>query len=645
DIQAEKGRIFIQNVGHDSLVGFFIWSKTHFEKKIESQIKVLAGVLGNKYLSDYIWNPAFEEILLVGALPNRFQVTLCYQAVVAWRKQVRHSPFRETDTLEMLLSKIDRDFIREELGLSLTDLTYAEKIENVITEAVWLTLGSLLKDDMSILLTARKIESIIPTIRSKTKLMITEEINRHGPAAMLKQALKDREFHWPVTQPKQVTAGLLLKEFISGYVDNAFGEQGLVIAKQLLDLAFPNKNLDTILESGELIQMLVEEEAHFNFRKNPFFNAFLSFLIELTPKKIKPMSGNQLKKELVGLISRNRPLPTLEIDRVYDLSGNPETATYAQKSLENALIKTTSSLLSFLLLGNDSNVGKVFSDLTSYITQLAERVEEVNHLTTFLNDFINYKWRTAVLNGCLPTLQELGTKNLCEILKSDPGKYIKQFEQNNFRKIKEELHEPLLSAINNTWSDFKNGNPTIDAEMNFEYPDHKSITKKVLNGLEKLAKKVKSKKTLNEQEISSLKELVQKEIQRQKEKISKEIQSFEKYILSKKVPEPPWFIFTQTDSGWKVAEPSAVLKNVSNIFTLQNLFPKKDKESKKALAVFEQLNGLHFSIEMITAHYFYDQIPSELLNIVEHPTKYEKNQTITFLREKRYNEGVNALRD
>ena len=28
DIQAEKGRIFIQNVGNDSLVGFFIWSKT-----------------------------------------------------------------------------------------------------------------------------------------------------------------------------------------------------------------------------------------------------------------------------------------------------------------------------------------------------------------------------------------------------------------------------------------------------------------------------------------------------------------------------------------------------------------------------------------------------------------------------------------
>ncbi len=645
DIQAEKGRIFIQNVGHDSLVGFFIWSKTHFEQKIEGQIKVLAGVLGNKYLSDYIWNPAFEEILLVGSLPERFQVKLCYQAVVAWRKQVRHSPFRETDTLEKLLTGIDKDFIQDALGLTLADLTYAEKIENVINEAVWLALGSLLKDDMSILITARKIESILPTLRSKIKTIITQEINLQGPAAVLNQVMKDIEFHWPESQPKQVTAGLLLKEFISGYVDTPFGEQGLVITKQLLDLAFPNKTLDTIFQSGELIQMLTEEEAHFNFRKNPFFNAFLSFLIELTPEKIKPLSGSQLKKELTGLISRNRPLPSMEIDRVYDLSGNPETATYAQKSLENALIKTTSSLLSYLLIGNNSNVGKVFSDLTSYIKQLAERVEEVNHLTTFLQDLLNYKWRTVILNGCLPSIQELNTTNICSILKNDPGKYIKQFEQNNSRKIHEELREPLLSAIENAWISLKSGNSTLDIEMRFDYPNHESITKKVVNGLKKLSKKVKSKKNINDQEIASIKDYVNKEIQRLEEKLSKEINGFEKLILARKVPEPPWFKFVQTDSGWQVPESSAILKHVSTIFTMENLFPKKDKESKQAYAVFDQLNGLHFAIEMITANHFYDQIPSKLINMVEHPVKFEKNQAIKTLREMRYNEGVIALRD
>ena len=65
DIQAEKGRIFIQNVGHDSLVGFFIWHKARFAQKIEGQLKVLTGILGTRYLADYLSNPAFEEILLV----------------------------------------------------------------------------------------------------------------------------------------------------------------------------------------------------------------------------------------------------------------------------------------------------------------------------------------------------------------------------------------------------------------------------------------------------------------------------------------------------------------------------------------------------------------------------------------------------
>ncbi len=644
DIQAEKGRIFIQNVGHDSLVGFFIWSKSHFAQKIESQIKVLSGVLGHKYLSDYVWNPAFEEILLVGALPERFQVKLCYQAVVAWRKQVRHSPFRETDTLEKLINEIDRSFITQELGLSLQDLTYAEKIENAINEAVWLTLGSLLKNDMSILITARKIEGILPTLRSKIKSIISEEISKQGPAALLKQALSETEFHWPANQPKQVTAGLILKEFISGYVNNPFGEQGLVIAKQLLDLAFPKKNLNTIIRSEELLQMLVEEEAHFNFRKNPFFNAFLSFLIELNPQTIKRMSGDRLKKELSNLISRNRPLPTLEIDRVYDLSGNPETATYAQKSLENALIKTTSSLLSYLLIGDNTSVGKIFSDLTSYITLLATQLEQVNHLTTFLEKIFSYKWKTTVLNGCFPTLKELSTNNLCEVLKDNPIKYIKQFEMNNYRKIQEELHNPLLSLIDSTWSDLKNGNSTIEIEIHLDYPNHNSISDKVVNGLQKVLKKAKGKKTINEQEITSLKEITQKEIQKLKERISKEIQNFEKLIGSKKVTEPPWFKYSQTGSGWQVHDASEVLQDVSTIFTLQRLFPKKDKDSKKAVAIFELLNGLHFAIEMLIAHHFYNKIPSQLQSMIEQPTDFAKNQEIKALREMRYNEGVTALR-
>jgi hypothetical protein len=195
DIQAEKGRIFIQNVGHDSLVGFFIWHKARFAQKIEGQLKVLAGILGTRYLADYLSNPAFEEILLVGALPDKFQVKLCYQAVIAWRKQVRFSPFRETNTLEKLLDNIDRTFLLEELNLSLEDLTYAEKIENAIDAAVWMALGSVLKNDMSILITARDID-FLPTLRNKMKKMFSKEIERNGPAAILKKSLSGVEFHW-----------------------------------------------------------------------------------------------------------------------------------------------------------------------------------------------------------------------------------------------------------------------------------------------------------------------------------------------------------------------------------------------------------------------------------------------------------------
>jgi len=42
---------------------------------------------------------------------------------------------------------------------------------------------------------------------------------------------------------KSITAGKLLQEFLKGYDDDPFGEQGLVIVKQLIDIAIPEKNL------------------------------------------------------------------------------------------------------------------------------------------------------------------------------------------------------------------------------------------------------------------------------------------------------------------------------------------------------------------------------------------------------------------
>jgi hypothetical protein len=197
DIQAKEGRIYIQSAGQDAMVGFFVWSKTGFPQEISQQMKLLAGGLGARFLSDYDYNPAFDEILLVGSLPDKFQVKLGYQSIFSWRKQMKDSPFRETNTLEEQLTKIDRS-IFDELGLELSDLTFPERIENAIDLAVWFALGSVLESSVSSLITARNIDQIIPNLRLKIKKLMTQEIKHRGPAALLKEALlKGVVFDWP----------------------------------------------------------------------------------------------------------------------------------------------------------------------------------------------------------------------------------------------------------------------------------------------------------------------------------------------------------------------------------------------------------------------------------------------------------------
>lgn len=198
DIQAKEGRIYIQSAGQDAMVGFFVWSKTGFPQEISQQMKLLAGGLGARFLSDYEYNPAFEQVLLVGSLPDKFQVKLGYHSIFNWRKQMKDSPFRETNTLEEQLTRIDRS-IFDELGLDLSDLTFPERIENAIDSAVWFALGSALESSVSSLITARNIDQIIPNLRLKIKKLMAKEIRDHGPAALLKEALlQGVTFDWPL---------------------------------------------------------------------------------------------------------------------------------------------------------------------------------------------------------------------------------------------------------------------------------------------------------------------------------------------------------------------------------------------------------------------------------------------------------------
>ncbi|MFX0182418.1 MAG: hypothetical protein ACFE95_04970 [Candidatus Hodarchaeota archaeon] len=194
DIQAKEGRIYIQDAGQDALVGFFVWSKTGFPQEISQQMKILAGALGSRYMVDYVYNPAFEEILLIGALPDKFQIKLSYQSIFAWRKQLRESPFRVTDDLEQQLAKIGRSIFD---NLTLPDLTFPERIENAIDNAVWETLGFALKNDVAPLITARNIDQIILPLRAKIKNLMAEEIQQKGPTSILKKAIQGVEFDWP----------------------------------------------------------------------------------------------------------------------------------------------------------------------------------------------------------------------------------------------------------------------------------------------------------------------------------------------------------------------------------------------------------------------------------------------------------------
>ncbi|MHA2243967.1 MAG: hypothetical protein ACXADY_03280 [Candidatus Hodarchaeales archaeon] len=197
DIQAREGRIYIQSAGQDAMVGFFVWSKTGFPQQISQQMKLLAGGLGARYLSNYVFNPSFDDILMVGSLPDKFQIMLGYQSIFNWRKQLRDSPFRVTDTLEIQITKIDRS-IFEKLGLNLSDLTFPARIENAIDTAVWIALESALEDSVSSLITARNIDQIIPILRLKIKKLMAAEIKNRGPAALLKEALlQGVEFDWP----------------------------------------------------------------------------------------------------------------------------------------------------------------------------------------------------------------------------------------------------------------------------------------------------------------------------------------------------------------------------------------------------------------------------------------------------------------
>ena len=183
---------------------------------------------------------------------------------------------------------------------------------------------------------------------------------------------------------ESVTAGKLLQEFIKGYDDEPFGEQGLVIVTQLLGKAFPNQLLNQIIASDELCDLLNTALALYKFKNQPFFQAFTNFLLEKTEQELQKMDGSKLKQELSILLTTKTSSPSLEIERsAYDLSGNPESASLARTLLEGALIDITASLFQFLLIEDENHAGKFFHDLDNTCRFTADRIRKINSLYIF----------------------------------------------------------------------------------------------------------------------------------------------------------------------------------------------------------------------------------------------------------------------
>ncbi|MFX0125798.1 MAG: hypothetical protein ACFFAE_19405, partial [Candidatus Hodarchaeota archaeon] len=247
---------------------------------------------------------------------------------------------------------------------------------------------------------------------------------------------------------ESVTAGKLLQDFIKGYDDDPFGEQGLVIVKQLIDLAFPDQSLNEIISSDELLKLLKVAGAEYYFRKQPLFMAFTGFLMEKTPQELQKMDGTQLKRELSALFAEKTSLPSLEIEQAaYDLSGNPESASLARNMLERALISTTASLFGYLLIEDENQAGKFFRDLDTNCRFVATRIREINALYIILNEILNFNWQQFSIRGSLPTLEELGVENICQYVAKHPQGYLEKIKSKFLENLDNEFKSPLVSLI------------------------------------------------------------------------------------------------------------------------------------------------------------------------------------------------------
>ncbi len=445
-----------------------------------------------------------------------------------------------------------------------------------------------------------------------------------------------------------MTAGKLLQEFIKGYDDEPFGEQGLVIVTQLLQNAFPNQSLNQILDSEELCDLLSTALALYKFRNQPFFLAFMGFIVEKSQEELWEMNGSQLKKEIASLLDPKTSLSTLEIERsAYDLSGNPESASLARNLLEAALISTTASLFSYLLIEGENHPGQFFEDLDNTCRFTADRIRKINSLFIFIRELLNFKWRRVSIAGSLPTLKELGVEDICQFVEEHPHNYLEYIKEKFFAKLDVEFRNPLHFLIETCEVQMQNREDFPDLEIELELLQSEKIKNKLINDLRKFQSRHKAGKKVTIKDLEELKEDFTKDYLRLKDEISKEFSNFKKNLEKLLSQEPPWFKFHRKETKWELEASQMIFNELKEQLSITQAFrlQKKSKTLQKAVAIFEQLGGIHFAIENIVAHYFYECVSSRLVKLIEIPAKRQKIKELKFLQEKRYNEGLESVKD
>ncbi len=447
---------------------------------------------------------------------------------------------------------------------------------------------------------------------------------------------------------KSVTAGKILKEFIEGYDAEPFGEQGLVIVKQLLDIAFPEIELEDIVVSEELRVLLHNAATQFEFRKQPFFLAFTSFLLDTNPEAIKKMSGTQLKQELATLLEGDRSLPSFELERSeYDLSGNPETAVLVKNALEGALIRTTTSLFSYLLIEGEGREGRLFRDLDAEIRKLADKLKIINPMAIFLTTLIDHKWKYVTLNGILPTSIEIDIDDIIKFFYENPSGYISLMSENFLGNLKRDGFTPIASLIESCQIKAANNDANFNLDIHSENPQFSKIKSRIFKELGKIQAKIVSQKKVNSKEFESLQDALNKEWSHLEKEIQREFQNFEKQCINSLHQQPPFFKYIKTDIDW-ILPPYTEIESILKKRLLLEVALKESpmrKDIQKAHQVFNELGGIEFAMENIIAHYFYERLPSRLVKQLEMPAKLQKIRVLKLLQEKRYNEGFDAISD